>query len=190
MSSLFLQSAVSVIAGALFTLLLVLACITDARTRRIPNKLVLLLAVGGIGYSLMREPGAAAIPSALASIGIGFMIWIPFYAMRIMGAGDVKLFAAASAWLVPSGVLNAALLSALTGGVLSLVWMFRSYGGSFTMFKVTQMASVSGMRSQIVTAREQLDSAAVEMGKKARLPYGIAMAIGLLATAWLPYHLV
>lgn len=185
----FSTSGADFIAGAIFTSFLVLACISDARTRRIPNKLVLLLAVGGLAHSLVREPAAAAVLPALAAMVLGFGIWIPFHLMRMLGAGDVKLFAAASTWLVPLAVVNAALVAALAGGALSLVWMLRSYGGAFTLVRVGQMASVSGVRDQVAAAREGSGGAEPARGR-ARLPYGIAMAIGLLATVWLPYHLL
>lgn len=189
------HSAASVIAALLFTAFLVLACISDARTRRIPNGIVLLLAVGGLAHSLVREPGAAAFPQALAAMALGLVIWLPFHTMRMLGAGDVKLFAAASAWLSPLAAVNAALVAALAGGLLSLAWMLRSHGGAFTVVRVTQMASVAGVREQVVGARDHgADGGVVGGGERARgasrLPYGIAMAIGLLATVWLPYHLL
>lgn len=183
------HSVASAVAALIFTVFLVLACISDARTRRIPNRIVLLLAVGGLAHSVVREPGAAGVLPALAAMALGFGIWIPFHAMRMLGAGDVKLFAAASTWLVPLAVVNAALVAAVAGGVLSLVWMLRSYGGAFTFVRVTQMASVSGVRDQVVAAREGGGAAGPATGR-ARVPYGIAMAIGLLATVWLPYHLL
>lgn len=189
MSHGFLTSAASVVAGAFFTFLLVIACITDALTRRIPNELVLLLVVGGLARALVREPGAASLVPAVEAMGLGFVIWIPFHLLRMLGAGDVKLFAAASAWLAPMAVVNAALLAALVGGVLSLVWMLRSYGGAFTLFKVSQMASVSGARAQMAATRARSAGLGGTSGRT-RLPYGIAMAIGLLVTAWLPYHLL
>lgn len=183
------HSVASVIAALIFTVLLVLACISDARTRRIPNELVLLLAVGGLARALVSEPAAAAFVPALEAIGLGFAIWLPFHLLRMLGAGDVKLFAAASAWLAPMAVVNAALLAALAGGVLSLVWMLRSYGGAFTLFKVSQMASFSGARAQMAATRARSAGLGGTSGRS-RLPYGIAMAVGLLATAWLPYHLL
>ena len=182
------------IAGALFTLALAITCVADVRTRRIPNAYVLVILVAGLVYSVARAPtGAgpvAGLGTALAAMGLGFVIWLPFHALRVMGAGDVKLFAAASAWLAPSAVLEAALVTALAGGALSLVWMLRSHGGAFTALRVAQMASVSGMRSQLLAARERGRDDGAPSGRMARLPYGVAMTVGLLAAAWLPYHLL
>jgi prepilin peptidase CpaA len=50
-------------------------------------------------------------------------MWLPFYLVRVLGAGDVKFFAAASTWLGASSAVLAALLAALCGAVLSVAWI-------------------------------------------------------------------
>ena len=79
-------------------------------------------------YSLSRglrspcalEPVWPGLVRALSGLALGFSIWIMFHVAGGMGAGDVKLFAAAAAWLGPGGAWRAALVAALAGGVLSL----------------------------------------------------------------------
>lgn len=188
MSHGFLTSASGVAAGSILTLLLLAACVSDARTRRIPNGIVALIGVSGLAYAVALRPGTASLLTALAAMALGIVVWLPFHVARMLGAGDVKLFAAASAWLAPMAVLNAALVAALAGGVLSLAWMIRHQGGAFTFFRLTQMASVSGMRTQVVEARAR-SGVAAERSQRARLPYGIAMSVGLLATFWLRFRL-
>src|SRR5439155_24771042 len=63
-------------------------------------------------------------PAAL-SAALGFVLLIPFYAMRAMGAGDVKLLAALGAILGPQILLTAAAGGALVGGLMSLIILAR-----------------------------------------------------------------
>jgi prepilin peptidase CpaA len=160
-----------------FTALLVAACFTDVRARRIPNRLVLLLFGAGLVFSLVNGPSAGTLLTLLGSTALGLVIWLPFYALRMLGAGDVKLFAAASAWLAPLAVVNAAVSSALIGGVLALFWFFRAHGAAFAMVRLSHAAQ------QPRILRDALPVAS----PAARVPYGVAMAAGLLATVLRPH---
>ena len=76
-------------AGALYTMLLVIACITDVRWRRIPNALVLVLALTGFAFSVAMEPWLPGLLRAFSGLVLGFSIWILFHVAGGMGAGDV-----------------------------------------------------------------------------------------------------
>ena len=167
------------IAGAVFSLLLLIVCASDLRARRIPNNVVLLLAALGVIHSTLVAGSVRGALLAFAGMALGLAIWLPFYAFRFLGAGDVKFFAAACAWIGPAAVVRAALLSALCGALLVVVWAF-----------------VHAARDYVVASR-RLD--AVSAGPAAsmdalitrrRLPYGLAMAAGLSVTIWLPHLLV
>lgn len=145
---------------ALLTALLLAACVTDVRARRIPNALVLALT----GAAFVRaavvvwagEPAAglaAGFGDAALGAAAGLALWLPLYAVGAFGAGDVKLFAAAAAWLGPTGVPSATLYAALAGGVLGLAWL----------------------------ATRQLPAVFTE---RRRVPYGVAIAAGVLGTVW------
>lgn len=165
-------------AGALYSVLLVIACITDVRWRRIPNTLVGVLAAAGFAFSIGLEPWWPGLLRAAAGFGLGFAIWIIFHIAGGMGAGDVKLFAAAGAWLGPSGAWRAALVAALVGGVLSLAalaWQRRTREG------VQRVAMSLSMLSLAPLGRVGPDT-----DRRAYLPYGVALACGALLTAWVP----
>ena len=144
----------------LLTALLLAACVADVRARRIPNALVLAVLSAGIVRAAAAPllapaaaPYAAGVTAALLGALLGLAAWVPLYALGVLGAGDVKLFAAAAAWMGPHGVLPASTYAALAGGVLALVWGAR------------------GLR-------------ATQGRPDRRLPYGIAITVGVLATVW------
>lgn len=169
----FPPSVSGALAGAVFAVLLTSVCVSDVRARRIPNRLVLLIAVIGIGYSVAAEPWLPGAVRALEGIAVGLAIWLPVYLLRMMGAGDVKFFAAASAWLGPAFAVRAALLSAVLGGALALLWLVKA-GWLLGFVRIS-----SGARGS-----RPLTPAAAPSWK--RVPYGVAMALGLAAAAWLP----
>ena len=165
-------------AGMLYTVLLVIACVTDVRWRRIPNLLVLILAVAGFAFSVAIAPWWPGLLRAVSGLCLGFAIWILFHVAGGMGAGDVKLFAAAAAWLGPGGAWRAALVAALAGGVLSLaalVWQRRTRQGVERVAMSLSLLSLAPL-GKVAPGQE----------KKSYLPYGVALACGALLTAWIP----
>ena len=163
-------------------MLLIVACITDVRWRRVPNLLVIVLAGLGLAFSTWTDPWLPGLGRAFAGLLVGFSIWIVFYLVGGMGAGDVKLFAAAATWLGPTGAWQASLVAALLGGVLSVIALIaqrRLREGSERVAIAISTLSVTPL-------------GAVEPGvaRKRYLPYGIALAGGALLTAWVPKILV
>jgi prepilin peptidase CpaA len=166
---------VGVLGGSVFLVLLAIAVVSDVRVRRIPNRLVGIIALAGLGFTLLSSPTFVAIRDAVLAGVLGFGLWIPFYALRMIGAGDVKLFAAAGLWLVPVQVVDAAILAAVAGGVLSLIGIVTGYGGRLALLRFTY-------------ALRQPDSLLTPVNSESRrtLPYGAAMAVGLLVAGWMP----
>jgi prepilin peptidase CpaA len=161
------------IAGGAFTALLVMASVYDIRTRRIPNRLVGMLVVLGLLYSLINASMThATLFGGVLGLLLGLVLWLPFYLMGWLGAGDVKLFAASGAWLGPDLTLEAALLAALAGGILALIWMLRAYG----MRGTAVTASLLEASPSVVPQRSSVARGAV--------PYGVALATGVLVAAW------
>lgn len=100
--------------------LLVLAAREDARTRRIPNRLILLGLCSAIvvRYFLEGSPGLLSVATgALIAGGLLFPGWL----LGWTGAGDVKLMAVSGAWLGATIGGFAVLFSLIAGGVFALV---------------------------------------------------------------------
>lgn len=172
----FAESTPSLVSGVCFLAGLVVASASDVRSRRIPNRLVVWLALLGLVFGVISLPASVGVVRAFVSCLLGFALWIPFYALRMLGAGDVKLFAAASCWLAPSQVFAAALLSAFAGGILSLIGLVLAHGLALTTFRIAHIARDPKLLATPL---------AVAPGRKT-LPYGVAMAIGLAIVAWFP----
>src|SRR5690606_27731726 len=86
------------IALALLAAFLLVASAYDVTVRRIPNVLALAMLLTGTALAVVTH-GLAGGAIALGFVVTGLLVWLPFYIFRMMGAGDVKLFAAACAWL-------------------------------------------------------------------------------------------
>jgi prepilin peptidase CpaA len=165
-------------AGGVFTLLLLFACVVDVRERRLPNALVAVLGVAGLAFSGLAWPAPAGLWRGLEGLAVGLAIWLPCYLLGMIGAGDVKLFAAAGAWLGPWSAVVASMLAALAGGVLALGWMVAEQGVAGTSRSLwLWLASVGAARS--------LRPAAAAHSTH-RVPYGIALATGAVIVGWLP----
>ena len=169
-------STPSLVGGVCFVAGLAFASVTDIRSRRIPNKLVGWLALLGLAFGVITLPVPVGVMRSLVAGTLGFALWIPFYALRMLGAGDVKLFAAASCWLAPSQVFSAALVSAFAGGILSIAGLVLAHGLALTTFRITHITR---------DPRLLFTPLGVAPGRKT-LPYGVAMAIGLAVVAWFP----
>ena len=166
--------------GAVFTLLLVTGCVTDLRSRRIPNELVATILAAGLLFALTSPDVWPALRMSLAGIAVGFGIWIAFYLVGAIGAGDVKFFAASGAWLGPDATWRAALVAALVGGVLAIATLIVEKRLSEVLRRMALMASSGSL------AVLHPEGSAAPGARTRPLPYGVALAIGALAVAWFP----
>lgn len=107
-------------------MLVLAAAISDVRRRRIPNKLVLAGIIAGFLWNLCQSGGAGARNGFLyssAGLGLGFLLYLPFYLLRGMRAGDVKLLAAVGSVTGATNILWIFFLTALFGGAFALVYL-------------------------------------------------------------------
>ena len=159
--------------------LLAIACVSDLRTRRIPNVLTLSAASGAVLFHLITG-GWAAAGWSLGGFALGAALFFPVFALRGMGAGDVKLLAAVGAWIGPGQVAFAALATSIAGGIIAVV-VALSFGylrNAFrNVFLLLTHWRVAGVRP--------LPSLTLEGAKGPRLAYSFPIAIGTVVTLWL-----
>jgi len=98
----------------LFIAALLIAAVSDAKTREIPNVVHLLLLLAGVLNILLSDPSTHGIVSALLGMFLGgFPLFILALCRKAIGGGDVKLAASAGfalGWLGSYLVLIAALI--------------------------------------------------------------------------------
>lgn len=163
-------------AAVLLLGVLVLAVVSDMRRHRIPNPLVLcglLLALVGQVYTA----GFAGVGSWALGLLIGFGLFVPFYAMGGMAAGDVKLMAMAGSFLTPTHALWMALFSLIAGSLCGL---------AIILMRGQLLLTLSRYRT-VLQARTYVAPAADEVAGKP-FPYSIAVLMGvLMALLWRPF---
>ena len=161
--------------------LVVLASITDVRTRRIPN----VLTCGAAIAALLFHVGTAGTSGLTTSIGgwmLGAALFFPVFALRGMGAGDVKLLAAVGAWLGPLPVAWVALVTTIAGGVVALVV---SLAHGYLRTAVTNLLML--LMHWRISGIQPLPAVTLEGGRGPRLAYAVPIAIGTVTTLWLKY---
>ena len=91
---------------------------SDWQLRRIPNSLVAAgFTVALLGLVFQGQTLFGIGPSqSLFGAAIGLLVFLPLYMLKIMGAGDVKLFAAIGALCGPWGLLPVWLIASLLAG--------------------------------------------------------------------------
>jgi len=152
----------------------------DMLRHRIPNSLNLAALILGLGLAALTG-GLSGIVHSIAGALVGFAALVPFYLLRGMGAGDVKLMGASGAILGPSGALLAAALALIAGGVLGVGILMRR----LIEPRLRLDSSPSGEASAAWRA-----VATISIVRKERFPYAVAIAVGVVATLWLRGSLV
>jgi prepilin peptidase CpaA len=91
----------------------------DLARRRISNWTSIAALAGGVACQIVRQ-GWIGLPLALAGAACGFLVFLIFYVLGGMGAGDIKLMAGFGALLGYSKLFEAALWTAAIGGLIAL----------------------------------------------------------------------
>lgn len=154
--------------------LAVFAAVLDLQQHRIPNWLtypgiLVGFALRGVFF------GWKGLLSALLGFLLAGGVMFLFYAVRAMGAGDVKLLAAIGALAGPRQAVGVLLATAIFGGILAIVYAFskrRMLSTLKNVGSVLRFHAVSGVHSH---PKVNLDNPAA-----LRMPYGLAIALGTL----------
>ena len=153
---------------------LVVAVITDLRSRRIPNWLVLPFLCAGFAVRGWQQ-GWSGVGHGLEGMGLGALIFGVLFLMGGMGAGDVKLAAAIGVWIGPRQLFVALVMTALAGGVMAVAWAIQ---GKFLgeLFKGSgNLLFGLGRRGKDAEPKPTLSNPLAR-----KMPYAPAIAIGTL----------
>lgn len=157
-------------------IVLAVATFTDLRSRRIPNWLVLPFMVAGVAVSGWQH-GWHGIGQSLSGLGLGALLFGILCWMGGMGMGDVKLCAAIGAWIGPSQLLVALVLTGIAGGIMAICW---AVAGGFLgdLFKNTGEL-VFGLKDRGLGPHPEL---VLDNPAARKMPYAPAIAIGTLVS--------
>jgi prepilin peptidase CpaA len=163
--------------------LLAAATWTDIRSNRIPNALVLTGTIVGIAFSLAS--GGIGLKEMALGFATGFALLLPFYALGIMGAGDVKLLAMAGAFLGINAIALAGVATLAVGGILAIGYALKS-GVLFQVLRNIRTFIGSAALHLASGSAPHIDDMPVSRG---RLPYAAAVSAGVLASQLAVYRL-
>ena len=152
---------------------------SDVRTRSIPNAITLAGALAAFAYFTVTG-GAHALLTSAEGWTTGLVLFLPFYLLRGMGAGDVKLIACLGAWLGPGAALQTALYAAIAGGVMAVIVGYASGYLLEALLNVRLLLAhwwTSGPRP--------LEAVTLDRSRSPRLPYALPIAAGAVVAIWL-----
>ena len=158
-----------------FLAVMALAALTDIRSKRIPNALVVAGLI--LGLATRATLGWASLASGAGAALVALVLGVLLFSIGAMGAGDGKLMAVVGAFLGFEQGLLALGLSAVAGAVLSLGLAVRKGVILPILFSTRELLAwllTGGRRGE----RVKLDAPGA-----LAFPFGVAIAIGSTA-AW------
>lgn len=165
------------------TTLLLLALISDLRTSKIRNKIVYpFILLGGVTNYL--QDGYPGLASSFRGVALPLTLLFVLFMLRILGAGDIKLFCAVGAVMGPDFVLDTIVYSFLVGGVLAAgILLARRNGreGFKHLF--------SYLRHSLLTRSVQAYTDFGERVDNGKFPFAPAVACGALLKTLADYLL-
>jgi len=150
------------------------AAISDVRERRIPNRLTYAAMIAGLTLQGVLHGWRGL----LASVGGGLLfggVFMLFYLVRAMGAGDVKLAAALGCIIGPAASWQVMFATALAGGALAIIFMVVSGRILETLRNTLWVAAFHAQHGVQTHPVVNLDNPTA-----IRMPYGLAFAAGTL----------
>jgi prepilin peptidase CpaA len=155
------------------------ACVTDLRSRRIPNELTF----GAAGLAVLfhaTAPAGAGLMSAATGWLVGAAIMFLPFALGGLGGGDVKLLAALGAWVGPVNAIWVGLYAGTAGAVMAIVVAL--YSG-YTRQALSNVWLL--LQHWRVAGIHQLKDISLEGSSGPRLAYALPIFAGLLIATWL-----
>lgn len=176
-----MDSARTVLLLILSNVLLV-AVINDLREHKIPNWLTFPAMVGAVVFHTALNGWAGCLYS-LQGIGLGMALLLVPYLLRGMGAGDVKLLGAVGGFLGPQGVFRSFLFIGIVGGIYVIAVL--AFQGTLKETLSRYWRILKGFISTLTLTYIPSPG----MKNQARLPYGVAIALGTLLSVGLRNHI-
>jgi len=150
------------------------ASYTDLVKKKIPNGLTLTALCTGLCFMLIIR-GFDGFLYSLFGVGVGFLLFLVPFALRMVKGGDVKLLMAVGAWLGPADTFSIFFVTCLIGGVVALLALLVS--------KQSRQALHAGgqiLKSAVLTGDPDEIARAERNGTSGWVPYGVVIGISTL----------
>ena len=153
---------------------LAIASVLDCRLKKIPNVMILAMALTGLGFNVITG-GPHGLFQSILGFMLGLILMFLPFCLGGMGGGDVKLMAAIGAFVGPSTLLYVFLASALFGALLSLMAIARerAWQRTFTSLK-NRIWHVALTQKLVPESDVKFTSHPI------KIPYALAMSSGYL----------
>jgi prepilin peptidase CpaA len=160
--------------------LLVWGAVSDIRTARIPNRLVLVgLVLAPV--AALASGGVAGMVGALAAAGIAFLIGFGAFALGAIGGGDAKFLVVGAALVGLPQLVSYLLAAGAVGGVLAMGCILWSRRGTEAAVMTLDLG-----RNLFTLGRKGYRGRLGDEGRMA-VPYGVAIAAGALIVQFTPF---
>lgn len=156
----------------LFSLLMGWAVYSDLVSLTLSNRLCLTTALLYPVYLLVIYVDGHGLPvqDIMVSVAISaviFIICVGFFALNIMGGGDVKLIPAVALWAGAAHILNYLFITSLVGGLFAAAIIVKNRIKASKYYKSSVNINLS-----------------VQKESESVVPYGVGIAIGGLYVAF------
>jgi len=147
------------------------------RYRRIPNWLSVGGTLVGLALNAFLYEGWPGLKLSLLGLAAGFGLYFVLYALRAMGAGDVKLMGAIGAIVGWQDWFGIFIITAIIGGMMAMILVVAKKRMGRTIFNVGYIMSEMKHGRPAYLSREELD---VKSPKAVGLPHGAVIAVGTI----------
>lgn len=153
--------------------ILLLAAATDLAERRIPN----LIPASGLVLALLLallSPLAVTPAQCVAGALAGLLLFLPFYLLRGMAAGDVKLMAAVGAFVGPAMSWRIGITTFVVGGLMALLMLVFSGRLWQGLANLWQLCHGLSLRAHGIRP--------APLASAGGIPYAVAIALATIGT--------
>lgn len=154
----------------------IVAAVTDVSTRRIPNWLTYSTMLGAIAGRTIFQ-GWVGLRGAVFGGLLAGGLFLVFFLLHTMGAGDVKLVTAIGCVVGPGRGLQMVLAGAIAGGVLALVYVILRGRLRTTLANIGDLVRFHHAFGLAEHPTLNLSSA-----QAVRMPYALPIAVGVIFT--------
>ena len=165
----------------LLVALTVTAAVTDLKSRIIPNWLALAGLIAGFAANVYLS-GLTGLKTAGLGMGLALLIYIPLFAIRAMGGGDVKLMAAAGSMIGAENWFSLFILTSILGALIAVIFLVARGRLGQTFSNIGHILKQGSRLKAPYQDRPDL-----EIGGKGSvsLPHGAVIAMGCFALLYL-----